>query len=206
MSAMRRARAHRGRVRRCGARGARRGVWALAIVAALLIAGAPRDVAVAGQLSYIGRVWTDANGDGLADCGPANPLAAVTGEVVSFDVWLDSEDFTWSSFEIWVYWDPSCFEYVSSEYAVIGDGSVSPPTPDPFTGSVGFSGSGFENAGVSRIARIDLRPIASGSCCVVPILDPSYWNETWCQLYNASGEFTYFREVGASCFDAAPAR
>jgi len=153
-----------------------------------------------GGLIYAGRVWTDADADGLADCGPANPFAAAEGELVTFDLWIDPGEYVAYNFELWTGWDPACFEYMSAEYIVAG-GTTSPPEIRDYRASVGLFGFGFAIADAQPIARITLRALTAASCCAAPLLDPSDWDETWCQIWEGDGTWVWFREVGASCFE-----
>jgi hypothetical protein len=151
---------------------------------------------------YGGRIWTDMDGDGLSECGPASPFLRAPGDTVSFDVWIDTESFVWSSFSIYVEWEPIALDFVAAEYIISG-GQNGPP--DVWGGgpeAVGFVGWGYSRSGVELIGRVHLRYVQPLGTCVYPMIDPSYYGELWSQCNDDSDTF-FFVEGSSSCIDPA---
>jgi hypothetical protein len=152
--------------------------------------------------TFLGHVWTDADGDALPDCGPANPFALAVGETAAIDVWIDSDDFVWTSFEIHLFWDVSGLEFVDAVYVIEG-GQVLPPQIDSWSGTIGFSGWSFSESGSTHIARVRFRAASVTGACVWPIFDPGSWTDTWSQVADVEGASRFFREVGATCYEVS---
>jgi len=146
------------------------------------------------------RIWTDANADGLPDVGP--PLAATQGDIVSLDLWIDSQGFQWTNYLAYVEWPAGCMTYTSAQYFITG-GSNFPIDDFSHPSGVGFGGSGFDEIGIDRIGRVNVRLDAPIACCVTPIIDiynPFY---VFSQLGSPSG-YRLFNTLSGSCWQAAP--
>jgi hypothetical protein len=158
--------------------------------------------AAASSWLYGGRIWTDMDGDGLPECGPASPFLHAPGDTIAFDVWIDTESFVWYSFSIYVEWEPVALDFVAAEYVIAG-GQNSPP--DVWAGgpeAVGFSGWGYSRSGVVHIGCVFLRYVEPLGTCVYPMIDPSYYGEIWSQCNDANYSNTFFFVEGSSsCVD-----
>lgn len=171
---------------------ARRGRDSLIALLALLFLAAAFDAAAAGT------VWTDYDGDGLPDCGPANAFDASVGTVVGVDVWVDSQSSTWTGFMLFVAWDSAYLTFSDATYYDFGDGTNAPVFE--FIGlGASFSGNGYSNAGVDRIARLELSVDNSGNCCVWPNVDYNSLLKYWSYLTN---DFLLFEQSAGTCFEA----
>jgi hypothetical protein len=160
---------------------------------------APRDDA---SLAWIfgGRIWTDADGDGLSECGPASPLTLDVGDTVAVDVWIDTEAFEWSTFQVYVEWSADAFVFAGADYLISGGQNYS---PDVWTypEAVGLFGNGYARSGVSAIGRIYLRYESPVNGCVFPLLDDSYWAEIWSECWTGTGDRFFFSATASSCVD-----
>jgi hypothetical protein len=146
-----------------------------------------------------GQIWTDGNGDGLPDDGAV--MSAAPGEVVSFDIWIDSQGFQWTNFLAYAEWEAACFTYVSAEYLI--SGGVNFPVDD-FThpSGIGFGGIQYDRSGVEAISRVSVRLTAPVSCCVTPIIDVNNPYYVFSQLGQGPSYFLFSSNPG-SCWDAS---
>jgi len=163
-------------------------VVALGLSLALVLA-APRAIRA-------GSVWTDANGDGLPDA--PGTLVASTGDVVSVDVWIDSQSFAWTNFLVYAEWTPGRFQFLSGQYRITG-GQNFPVDDFTHPSGVGFGGAGYDRQGIDRMATIDLRVLSGGACCVTPIIDVYNPYYAFCQL-GSGAAYLLFTSNPNSCW------
>jgi hypothetical protein len=117
---------------------------------------------------FAGQVWTDGNGDGLPDVANQNRQPS---DLVTVDVWIDSQSFQWTYYQAWIERDP-CFVSATGVYVVTG-GSNFPLDMDvsrPMT--AGFAGSGFNRHGAVLVGRLTAHYAGSpAKCCFRPVIN-----------------------------------
>ncbi len=149
---------------------------------------------VLSRLAYGADVWTDGNGDGLPDTSvPTRYLE----ETVTVDVWIDSQSFSWTAFQVWVE-HPSGLAYDSAGYTVTGAANYpidnfSNPT------ATGFAGIGYNNQGLTHIGWVRARIDSADTSCFTPIIDPANSYETFCVLSRPDTAIIFIQSTG-SCF------
>ncbi|MFN0151404.1 MAG: hypothetical protein ACKVU1_11940 [bacterium] len=149
--------------------------------------------------SNAGQIWTDANGDGLPDA--PGTFVASAGDVVSVDLWIDSQSFAWTNYLLYVEWAAGCFSYVSGEYTVSG-GTNFPIDTFSHPSGIGFGGFEYGLQGVTAIASLSLRAMTGGVCCVTPIIDPDNAYGVFSQL-GTDTDFVLFTSNPNSCWTVA---
>jgi hypothetical protein len=130
--------------------------------------------------AYAGQIWTDGNGDGLAD---DSTILAAPSTNVTVGVWFDAQSFVFTNFLAYVEWSGDCISYVSASYVITG-GANFPIDNFSHPRAIGFGGSGFNRGGVAHAGNIVLHINTPVSCCVTPIID----------VYNP---FYVFSQLGA---------
>lgn len=181
-----------------------RAVHACALILALatsVAADAPAPATSPSSVTwfYGGRVWIDTDGDGLPECGPASPFLHAPGDTISLDVWIDTESFVFSSFQIYVEWEPTGLDYVSAEYVISGGQNAAPEVWAGGPEAVGFMGWNYSRSGVMLIGRVHLRYVQPIETCVYTMIDPSYYGEIWSECTDAAGNRFFFVESSSSC-------
>lgn len=152
-------------------------------------------VALLPAAAFAGQIWTDGNGDGAPDVGP---LPGVPSQVVTVDVWLDTQSFTFTSFQAWTQYDPQCAQYQSGQVTLAGG---VPDIIDTFSNprGRGMTGSGYAPThGVVRIGSLSFH-LSAVPCCVSPITDTSNPYGTFSII---SGTTTYllFSTASGTCW------
>jgi hypothetical protein len=128
-------------------------------------------LAITPATAFAGQIWTDANGDGLAD--PADPFPASVSDNVTVRIFFDSQSFTWTNFQAWLEWQPGLtFNLAGSGYDVAG-GTNFPIDTFSRPNSVGFAGFGFQGIhGISMVAHAQFHIDATFRVCALPIINP----------------------------------
>ena len=161
---------------------------AFSVVAVLALAGSP---------AYPGQIWTDGDADGLPDDGAT--LTVAPGEIVSVDIWIDSQAFQWTNFLVYAEWGAACFSYVSAQY-LLTDGKNFPIDRFSHPSGVGFGGFSYDRSGVEAIGRVNLRLTAPVTCCLTPIIDPNNPYGVFSQLGQGKSYFLFSSNPG-SCWE-----
>ena len=115
--------------------------------------------------AFGGTIWTDGNGDGLPD---ASAIQTAVGATVSIDAWIDSGDFLWTNFLVFVE-RTSGLTYVSASYIISG-GSNTPIDTFSNPRAVGFGGYGYSRLGVTQIGSISVQVNRKGLHYFRPII------------------------------------
>jgi hypothetical protein len=148
--------------------------------------------------AYAGQIWTDGNGDGLPDGGPA--IVAPPSSNVTVGVWIDAQSFTWTNFLAFIEWPASqCISYVSASYTITG-GSTFPIDNFSNPRAVGFGGSGFNQGGVDQIGNATFHINTNVSCCVSPIISTDNPYYTFSQL-GSGAAYMLFSTAGSTCYN-----
>lgn len=126
---------------------------------------APVALATAGILAVAGaagagQIWTDLDGDGL----PGDVVFGEPSDQVLVDVWLDSQSFEWTQFQVAV--DVGDADYVAP-------GAVLPPCAPTFASMPGLvivtgSGCGLQH-GVQKVAAFTIH-LNSCVTCPLPLI------------------------------------
>src|SRR5262245_27777386 len=127
-------------------------------------------LALAPATVFAGQIWTDANGDGLAD--PAVPFPASVSDNVTVRIFFDSQSFTWTNFQAWAEWQTGLtFNMAGSGYDISG-GTNFPIDTFSHPNAVGFAGFGFSAIhGVSLVAHAQFHIDVPTMVCVHPIIN-----------------------------------
>lgn len=127
-------------------------------------------------MAFAASAWFDTNSDGLP--GPDGNIAAV-GQPAVFDVYEDSESFSWTNYQIYFTLRP-CFTNLASEGLVVTNritgGTNFPDDPVTDPNALGLAGFGFPNYhGVHRIASVSSPSLqdCEPNGCVTPLTDPN---------------------------------
>lgn len=125
-------------------------------------------------------IWIDTNGDGL----PGPNMAVDLNAFVTFRIYIDAKDFSFTYFQAWVSNGPNAgTQYFSRDTADIdyttGIAGASPDPVDFFTNptALGFTSSGFgaQAGGVRLLATVTtkaIRQTPSFQACIDPMVDP----------------------------------
>ena len=143
-------------------------------------------------------VWLDATGDGLPD---GSPGVASLGQNVNFDIWFNTDSYTWTGYQAWVS-RGAAFSFVSGTYIISGGTNF---TIDNFSNptATGFSGFGYPGQhGTMRISNLVLRTALTGLRCAVPIIDSADPYATFCVLSTAL-TYRLFANSSGTCWDVS---
>jgi hypothetical protein len=154
--------------------------------------------------SFAGQVWTDANGDGLPD---NRSYFSVPSDLLSVDIWLDTQSFTFTSFRVTVERSGPVSTAAASYW--ISGGSNSPIDSTSRPNSLIYSGSGYSAHGVTRIGLLVVHPDQFFPGCapfVSPIIDAQ--DAFACRLTSGGGSQQFYFQTASSsymdsgeCFD-----
>jgi hypothetical protein len=152
-------------------------------------------LALAPAAVFAGQIYTDANGDGLADVGPI--LGVPASQNVTVDVYIDSQSFTWTNYQAWV--ARVGVSYVSHAYVVapgtnFGIDNFSNPN------ATGMGGLGFNKHGVVLIGSITFHKDVQGMACVQPILDIADPYGTF-SIIATTSDYRLFATASGSCWN-----
>jgi hypothetical protein len=147
--------------------------------------------------AYAGQIWTDGNGDGLPDGGPA--IVAAPSSNVTVGVWIDAQSFTWTNFLAYIEWSGQCISYVSASYVISG-GSNFPIDNFSHPFGIGFGGSGFTQGGVDQVGNAVLHINTPVACCVTPIIDVYNPYYVFSQL-GAGSAYQLFTTNPGTCYN-----
>ncbi len=142
-------------------------------------------------------LWADGNGDGLPD-----PVGGVTltdrSALVTLDVWVDSQSFVWTNFQIWLERPPGLV-YEDVAYLVTGG---NPFPVDDFTRPtlLGLGGFGYFGGrhGVTLLARLTLHKTRAERDSVSFLIDPADSNDICSTLGTPTAYFVFDRAAGTS--------
>lgn len=152
-------------------------------------------VACAGA-AFGGQVWTDANGDGVADTAPIT--TAVSSNIV-IDLWMDSQSFTFTAYNIWAEW--SGLSYVAGSATNLVTGCGNDPN-DTFSHpqGIGFAGSicNPPKHGVLLVGRFTLH-VDGFPSEVHGLIDPNSPFNVF-SLISSPGGYMLFETSGRSTF------
>ena len=149
-----------------------------------------------------GQIWTDGNGDGLPDGGPA--IAASPSTNVTVGVWFDAQAFAFTNFLAYIEWQGQCVSYVSASYVITG-GSNFPIDNFSAPNAIGFGGSGFANrTGVIQVGNAVFHINTTTACCISPIIDIYNPYYVFSQLGAGSAYMLFTTNPGTCYGEAAP--
>ena len=118
--------------------------------------------------AFGGQAWTDANGDGQPDTAP---IVAPASTNLTVDLWIDSQSFTYTSYNIWAEWTGGLSRIGGGVNQVAGC-SNDPNDTFSHPRGIGFAGSVCNPAkhGIARIATFQLH-VDAIPANVHPIID-----------------------------------
>ena len=165
------------------------GRGALAAPLAALVLG----LSVAGASAL--PLWADGDGDGLPDSADRLQLVEPSA-LVTVDVWVDSQSFLWTNFQIWME-HGTALEYASGVYLVTGGNTFpvdnySSPT---VTAIGGFTFMGGRH-GATRLARLSYHVTRPGSASVSFVTDPDVPDGGFSSLGTRTGYFLFEESAG----------
>ena len=140
-------------------------------------------------------IWVDADGDGLPE-PPDEILAAEPGDIVTVDIWVDSQSFSWTNFQVWLDRGPT-LAFTDGAYLARG-GNNFPFDNFTIPTATGIGGFGFVGQhGVSLLARLSLRKTWPGLSTLSFLIDPNDPRENFSLLGTRGGYFLFERGEGA---------
>jgi hypothetical protein len=147
-------------------------------------------------LASAASIWTDHDGDGLADQGR---FLSSDGATVTVDVWIDAGGFQWTNYLVYLEWSSRCLSYESAEYVIAGGNNF---PIDTFTrpSSVAVGGWGYSESGADLVARVSLQMERGVGCCVSPVVDV-YDSYGAFSALGAGAAYALFDEASGSCFE-----
>lgn len=118
-----------------------------------------------------GQIWTDGNGDGLAD--PSTPFSVDVNDVVTVRVFFDSQSYTWTNYQAWISESPGLI-FQSAQYLISG-GTNFPLDRASCPNWTGFAGIGFSGQqGVALVGSISYQVDVSSPTFVQPEIDEDH--------------------------------
>ncbi len=163
-------------------------------------------LALAPASVFAGQIWTDGNGDGLPDChfndpycnvhcpAPQNHLERRDSDLITIDVYLDSQSFQWTNYQAWVQRD-GCFQFVSGQYRVTG-GTNFPLDNVSNPNATGFAGFGFNQHGVVLVGTLTVHYNGLVKWCLWPIIEIDNPYGTFSVLGTTSSYFLFNTRCG----------
>ncbi len=146
-------------------------------------------------------VWCDGNGDGLADTGIFNVTANTN---VTVDIWIDSDDFAWTNYLVYIEHASGAFRRRSTGYYISG-GSNFPIDWFSHPRGYGFGGFGYELDGVTKIGWAQFKFLGSSALngkCIKPIIDVNNSYGVFSAL-GAGESYALFGTASNSCYKSA---
>jgi len=143
-------------------------------------------------------VWTDGNGDGLADSAV---LSVPVNTVVTTDIWIDSGSFVWTNYLVYVEHALGVFRRRDAGYSISG-GSNFPVDWFSHPRGYGLGGYGYNNQGTIKIGWTQFRFLGSTAIngkCIKPIIDINDPYGVFCQLGNGEA-YALFGTATGSCY------
>lgn len=156
---------------------------------------APLVVSLA-TVAQAGQIWTDGDGDGLPDEGNLPGFIQVS-DLVSVDVWLDSQSFVWTYFQAWV--EHNWTKRFYNGYYLVDGGTTNPIDTFGNPSATGLSGNGFApHHGVTLIGRLTYHNEAPWKNSVRPIIDYSNPWGTFSIIGNGSSYMLFTTNPGTA--------